>query len=251
MPRTLWKSFHLCFPTNLSKCSSPPSLPSSSAAAAGDEDSDDPNLTSLVLHNFNILYHHHHHSSAGDCIPYSTTSTSLSTAAVATSSFSSSSSYESDIAPDSPPPDFTAVFASRRFFFSSPGTSNAITDSPRNLSHNYDNATTTAKRKNYKTATALPTTTAASSVSRLLTGGSAVMQQVHSPDPYSDFRRSMQEMIDAMDGRDVDEAVEDNEFLPELLLSYLSLNPSDTHELIIRAFADILVSLLSESRRRC
>ncbi|XP_010543075.1 PREDICTED: transcription repressor OFP16-like [Tarenaya hassleriana] len=238
----MWKSFHLCFPTNLTKCSSPPCLPSSSSAAA---DLDDPKRPSLLLDNFNFFYHSSS-SSVADV---------LSTAAATTSS----SSYESDdnyeIAPDSPPPDFATVFASRRFFFSSPGPSNAIIDSPRELSDNCDNATaasTTAKKKNYDPATAVTTTkTTASSVSRLLSGGVAVTQHVHSRDPYRDFRRSMQEMIDAMDGRDADVAMEGYEFLHELLLSYLSLNPRDTHEFIIRAFADILVSLLSDSRRRC
>ncbi|KAG2260307.1 hypothetical protein Bca52824_079601 [Brassica carinata] len=58
--------------------------------------------------------------------------------------------------------------------------------------------------------------------------------------------RSMQEMLDAVtDAGDVRRY----EFLHELLLSYLSLNAADTHKFIIRAFADILVSLLSDGHR--
>ncbi|XP_010522296.1 PREDICTED: transcription repressor OFP16 [Tarenaya hassleriana] len=243
MPRILWKSFHLCFRTNLTKCSSPPCLPSSSAA----DDPGDLNRRCILLH--------HHHSSAVSAAAYS--STSLSATAAGTSSYSSyDSDYNYDIATDSPPPDFAAVFASRRFFFSSPGPSKAITDSPGDLSLIYDNATTTIttaknnENESYETATALTATTTASSVPRLLSGGAAVMQHVHSPDPYRDFRRSMQEMIDAMDGRDdADVAMERYELLHELLQSYLSLNQRDTHEFIIQAFSDILVSLLSEGRR--
>ncbi|KAL1214353.1 Transcription repressor OFP12 [Cardamine amara subsp. amara] len=223
MPRIMWKSFHLCFPSNLTKPSSPSDLTS-----------DDPSRPSIL--KFNLLYDD---SSAAlprlsnrliDVIPSPTTTASTSTAA---NSSSSSASYdESDnygFAPDddSSPPDLTAVLASRRFFFSSPGRSNSITDSPDlRCRDNYDTATTTT--------------------TRLLIGGTAVKQYVQSPDPYNDFRRSMQEMLDAVTNAG---DIRRYEFLHELLLSYLSLNAADTHKFIIRAFADILVSLLSDGHR--
>lgn len=220
----MWKNFHLCFPSNLTK-------PSSSPSGAT---SDDPNRPSILLiNNFNLLYDD---SSAAhrrlskplihDVEPSSTFTASTSTAA---NSSSSSASYDDSdnygFAPDddSPPPDLTAVLASRRFFFSSPGCSNSITDSPD-----------LRCRDNYDTAT------------RLLTGGTAVKHYVQSPDPYNDFRRSMQEMIDAVTNAG---DLRRYEFLHELLLSYLSLNAADTHKFIIRAFADILVSLLSDGHR--
>lgn len=61
----------------------------------------------------------------------------------------------------------------------------------------------------------------------------------------------MEEMVEARGLPDV----ESNwEFLHELLLCYLALNPKNTHKFIVGAFADLLVSLLSqppaEGRRR-
>ncbi|KFK42883.1 hypothetical protein AALP_AA1G051100 [Arabis alpina] len=238
----MWKNFHLCFPSNLIKPSSDSDVNAATAAS-----SDDPNRPSILLiNNFNLLYDD---SVTGgrriskrlmDVTPSSTTTTTTTatttfTASTSTAANSSSSSTsESDnygFTPgdhDSPPPDLTTVLASRRFFFSSPGRSNSITDSPDLRPRNI-----------YETATTTNTT-------RLLTGGTAVKQYVQSPDPYNDFRRSMQEMIDAVTN------VEDSrsyDFLHELLLSYLSLNAVDTHKFIIRAFADILVSLLSDGHR--
>ncbi|CAN7039148.1 unnamed protein product, partial [Brassica oleracea var. botrytis] len=234
MPRTMWKDFHLCFPTNFIK-------PSSDAAASSQE----PNRPSILLiNNFNQLYDdstatgHRISKPIIEVIPPSSITTATTfTASTSTSttgnSSSSSSLYESDnygFAPeDSPTLDLTAVLASRRFFFSSPGRSNSITDSPD-----------LRPRFEYKTST---TTTAATT---LLTGGAAVKQCVQSPDPYNDFRRSMQEMLDAV--TDAGDARR-YEFLHELLLSYLSLNAEDTHKFIIRAFADVLVSLLSDGHR--
>jgi len=63
----------------------------------------------------------------------------------------------------------------------------------------------------------------------------------------------MQEMIDAaIDAGELSRDPNDGyDFLDELLLTYLSLNPTDTHKFVIRAFSDILVSLLSEERRIC
>lgn len=242
MPKILWKSLHLCFPSNLTKCYSSQCIPPSSA----DQDfTDQPSRPSIVLlNNFNLLYHHdnNQHHRVTD-LP----SSSATTTPAATSS-SSTSSYESDISPD-----VSAAFASRRFFFCSPGRSNAITDSPetrsREFSDNYDDATVTSTKKKKTTNydTAVTTTT------RLISGGTAVTQNVDSPDPLTDFRRSMQEMIDAaIDAGELSRDPNDGyDFLDELLLTYLSLNPTDTHKFVIRAFSDILVSLLSEERRIC
>ncbi|KAJ0250832.1 Transcription repressor OFP12 [Hirschfeldia incana] len=229
MPRIMWKSFHHCFPSNFTNPSSSPS----DDAAASDDDPNRPSI--LFINNVNLLYND---SSAADrpisnrlidVTPCSTTTFTASTAAYSSSaSFDESDNY--DFAPEhSPPPDLTSVLASRRFFFSSPGPSNLITDSPD-------------LRTRFSCEPTDTTTTATS----LLTGGTAVKQCVQSPDPYNDFRRSMQEMLDAV--IDADD-VRRYEFLHELLLSYLSLNAADTHKFIIRAFANILVSLLSDGHR--
>ncbi|GFZ22041.1 ovate family protein 11 [Actinidia rufa] len=107
---------------------------------------------------------------------------------------------------DSPPPDITAVLASPRFFVPSPGGSNSIVDSTES--------------------------------DRPVAGALAV--RTDSPDPYSDFRLSMQEMVEA---RELTDVKADWEYLHELLSCYLSLNPKHTHMFIIDAFADLLISL--------
>ncbi|KAL4296226.1 hypothetical protein GQ457_12G003420 [Hibiscus cannabinus] len=116
-------------------------------------------------------------------------------------------------------PDFASVFASQRFFFSSPGQSNSIVESPDT-------------RPEPQSKTPPPA----------VDGGVAVKK--YSPDPYKDFRASMQEMIEARNLTDVNM---DWEFLHELLLCYLNLNPENTHKFIVSAFADIVVCLLSSS----
>ncbi|TKY51167.1 Transcription repressor OFP12 [Spatholobus suberectus] len=109
-------------------------------------------------------------------------------------------------------PDFASIFASQRFFFSSPGTSNSIVESP-------------------DTRTFIPT-------------GGGVTVPKYSLNPYLDFLRSMQEMIRS---RQVLDVTKDSEYLHELLLCYLALNPSHTHEYILRAFTDLLLQLLSSA----
>lgn len=122
--------------------------------------------------------------------------------------------------------DFAAVLASRRFFFSSPGRSNSIVDSspshsPSSLSPPESDAEPAVKVGSDAGGVAVPT---------------------YSPDPYADFRRSMQEMVEARGCHDVRS---DWEYLQELLLRYLGLNPKNTHKFIVGAFADLIVSLMS------
>ncbi|KAB2065010.1 hypothetical protein ES319_A09G060700v1 [Gossypium barbadense] len=112
-------------------------------------------------------------------------------------------------------PDLAAAFASQRFFFSSPGRSNSIIES-------------------LKTTPPPPPA--------LLDGTVAIKK--YSRDPYKDFTFSMREMIKA---RNISDVKKDWEFLHELLICYLSLNPKNTHDIIIRVFADIVVRLLSSS----
>ncbi|KAL8522375.1 hypothetical protein ACS0TY_012497 [Phlomoides rotata] len=60
----------------------------------------------------------------------------------------------------------------------------------------------------------------------------------YSKSPYTDFRQSMQEMVEA---RVVGYGVVDKEFLEELLFRYLHLNSAKFHGCIIRAFLDLIV----------
>lgn len=118
--------------------------------------------------------------------------------------------------------DLSTVLASQRFFFSSPGQSNSIIQS-----------------------TSTSTSTTAKHEQTLLMKSIAV--PTFSPDPYTDFRRSMQEMVEARELLDV-KKLSYWEFLHELLLCYLALNPKTTHKFIISAFSDLLVSLLPETQ---
>lgn len=151
--------------------------------------------TTTLINNFNSLDHD------------LTTSTSNS------SDDHSSSEYTDEYSL----PDFATVFASQRFFFSSPGHSNSIFHSPLDPDDN------------------------------ILVAGSIAVQ-TYSPDPFQDFRKSMQEMVEARELTDVEA---DWDFLHELLLCYLTLNPKHTHKFIIKAFSDLIISLMpSESCRR-
>ncbi|KAE8658356.1 Transcription repressor OFP11 [Hibiscus syriacus] len=98
-------------------------------------------------------------------------------------------------------PHFASVFASQCFFFSSPGRSNSIIESPDT-------------RPKPETKTPL----------QAVDGGVALKK--YSPDPYGDFGVSMKEMIEASNLTDVNK---DWEFLHELLRCYLTLNPENTH----------------------
>ncbi|KAJ4830143.1 hypothetical protein Tsubulata_019929 [Turnera subulata] len=190
-------------PLKLEDHSSQPSpQPSSSTTAPSNT-----TVTSIMVKNFNSLY---------DLSSSSTSKSLISTTSMNSSTTSSSTSYDPDSDTDSSPPDFASIFASHRFFFSSPGRSNSIIE----------------------TLDAPPAEYCKTPVS----GGIAVKK--YSPDPYSDFKLSMQEMIEARELRDV----RGNwDYLHELLSCYLTLNPKHTHKFIISAFADIVICLLSAS----
>ncbi|KAL8100804.1 transcription repressor OFP16-like [Apium graveolens] len=135
-------------------------------------------------------------------------------------SFNSLYDPTTSLEPSSVAPDFATAYASQRFFFSSPGRSNSIIDSTSSLA----------------------STSSSSLLPELdtLSGGIAV--PTLSPDPYLDFFRSMQDMVEARSLTDV-KTNYDN--LQELLRCYLSLNPKSTHKYIVRAFADLLISLMT------
>ncbi|VAI53210.1 unnamed protein product [Triticum turgidum subsp. durum] len=56
-------------------------------------------------------------------------------------------------------------------------------------------------------------------------------------DPYTDFRRSMQNMIKMHHGQESRPL--DWDFLEELLFYYLQLNDQSVHRHILKAFADL------------
>ncbi|GMI73815.1 ovate family protein 12, ARABIDOPSIS THALIANA OVATE FAMILY PROTEIN 12 [Hibiscus trionum] len=185
MPTTVGKNLNLCFIKIKFPLTSSSLLTSAAAAAAP---------SSLLFNNYNSPSKSSSHSS-------------------------SSSNPHPDLEPD-----FATAFASNRFFFTSPGSSNSIIEStpsstvttPKQLGALGAGDTTA-----FKDGVAVPT---------------------FSPDPYMDFRRSMQEMVEARDLIDVKAKWD---YLHELLLCYLALNPKSTHKIIVGAFADLVVSLMS------
>ncbi|KAK2647020.1 hypothetical protein Ddye_022215 [Dipteronia dyeriana] len=224
MSNTFWKNLHhLCFSSSL-RCqnnttlnpSSPPLLSKQDHHQNHSSSSSSPpptdNIpTSILIKNLNSLYD----SSSSS---FSTSKDDL---------FLSSTSSSSDTSDTLSPPDFATIFASQRFFFSSPGRSNSIIESSPEYSTSRPIEIESGDDQEAETAS-------------LLDGGVAVKK--YSPDPYRDFRCSMQEMIEAKDLKDV---ISNWDFLHELLFCYLSLNPKHTHKFIITAFSDILISLLS------
>jgi uncharacterized protein (TIGR01568 family) len=129
--------------------------------------------------------------------------------------------YFFDDTTELPPPDFASAFASQRFFFSSPGSSKSITEIESPL-----NNTQPCK-------------------SLIPKGGSVKRVPKYSINPYDDFLCSMQEMIQSQ--QQVFDVTNDWDYLHELLLCYLALNPTHTHKYIVQAFTHLLVDILSSS----
>lgn len=71
----------------------------------------------------------------------------------------------------------------------------------------------------------------------------SVVLDIKSNNPYTDFRNSMEEMIEAYGLEDY--ATKDWEYLEELLAWYLRMNGKKNHQYIIQAFIDLYTELPS------
>ncbi|CAL9187079.1 transcription repressor OFP12-like [Musa acuminata AAA Group] len=198
------ESLYRCF-SGFRHASHSAPLPASQNAPTSSSSCDSP----VVFKNFNSLY-----DPASDSETLSLTLPSSAVAAAAAgSSFTSSCDAPDDdgggggggSCPSER--DLFSAIASRRLLPASPGRSNSIVDS------------------------------AAVAVG----AGTGVPVPTYSPDPYRDFRRSMEEMVVALglDARD------HRAHLHELLLCYLALNRKHAHKYIVSAFADLLLALAS------
>ncbi|KAM1169353.1 hypothetical protein ACFX19_031688 [Malus domestica] len=223
MQNTLGRNLNLCFTkirrppmsTTLDDNDHSRPLPTSTATATATATA---STSTSMIKNFNSLYDDK--STLFD----STTTTSKS---LSSSLLSTPDDYSDT---DAPAPDFATAFASRRFFFSSPGLSNSIVDQSSFAATSSSSKTSTSETEDRK-----------------LFINHSVAVPTFSPDPYRDFLRSMQEMVEARERTPDSEDVKKKsnwEFLHELLLCYLALNPKSTHKFIIGAFADLLVSLM-------
>ncbi|CAM8940624.1 unnamed protein product [Rhodiola kirilowii] len=199
---------NLCFPRSTSSSSSPatPSCPVPALTATSDHKSSTDNQK--IIKNLNTLY-----ASSKSTTPDDD---------VLSSFFTSSSNSDHH----HHHPDFATVFASQRFFFSSPGHSKSLIHQSTPPPPDHDN---NDDERN-------------SSGPLLLSAGGFPVPK-YSPDPYSDFRLSMQEMVEARVSQSKD-PTENWEYLHQLLMCYLSLNPKNTHECIIKAFSDLVVNFL-------
>ena len=216
MNSTPGKNLNLCF-TKIKW----PLAPQSSSSPRDDHDHHNhtlpSNSSSTLIKNFNSLYDTNTFDSTSKSLSHSSSSLSTTT----TTNTNTSSSSE---------PDYAAAFASQRFFFSSPGLSNSIIQSTINI--NADSKSPSPQQPHNNNNCTLV--------------NNSVAVPTYSPDPYNDFRRSMQEMVEARELEDERVDVKSNwEFLHELLLCYLALNPKNTHKFIVGAFADLIVSLMS------
>ncbi|XP_058106709.1 transcription repressor OFP13-like [Magnolia sinica] len=75
-------------------------------------------------------------------------------------------------------------------------------------------------------------------------GKDSVTMALASLDPYMDFRVSMEEMVEA-------HGLREWTCLQELLHCYLSLNDKRTHKVIVLAFVDLLMSLITDEPNNC
>ncbi|KAL6584687.1 hypothetical protein OROMI_003976 [Orobanche minor] len=138
---------------------------------------------------------------------------------------------------ENPPPE--NLCSSARFFVASGSSSSLIVDDPSSSS--------TSSATNERSSVSA-TEDAAESANQESPAApdDFIALLTYSPNPYDDFRRSMQEMVDA---RLEHNGKADWEFLEELLFCFLDLNNKKSYRYILRAFVDLIVVLRENSGR--
>ncbi|KAI3418977.1 Transcription repressor (Ovate family protein), partial [Psidium guajava] len=136
-------------------------------------------------------------------------------------------------------------------FFVAPGSSSSLMEEARSsLTMSEDvasSSTSTATNATSSTATTTTTDVTTGSPSDSLGNETKVPLPedciavlTHSTSPHEDFKRSMQEMVEA---RLQGHAKVDWEFMEELLFCYLNLNEKKSYKYILSAFVDLMVIL--------
>ncbi|PIN10823.1 hypothetical protein CDL12_16594 [Handroanthus impetiginosus] len=143
--------------------------------------------------------------------------------------------FESPRLLGSPPPE--NLCGSARFFVASGSTSSLIIDEGPSSSASGTNDSPAPLEESEQVEAKEEDSSAPDDFIALLT---------YSPNPYEDFRRSMQEMVEA---RMEHNGKVDWEFLQELLFCYLDLNNKKSYRFILRAFVDLIVVLRENSGR--
>ncbi|KAG0460068.1 hypothetical protein HPP92_023196 [Vanilla planifolia] len=204
-----------CFSRPRRSSSLPPPFPKSNFHASSGEIDGE---SSAVLKNFNSLY-----EPVSDSDTFTTCTSQTLTLACSSGAAATGDDYEDDdCVADEPDQIISTAMASRRLFHASPGRSNSIVDSAAVV---------------------------------VGVGSAAVAVPTYSPDPYLDFRRSMEEMVAAL-GLGGRWSHLDLTVLRELFFCYLSLNRKHAHKYIVSAFADLLIALstvtaAAEDEDRC
>ncbi|KOM35041.1 hypothetical protein LR48_Vigan02g119100 [Vigna angularis] len=152
--------------------------------------------SSIMIKNFNSIYD-----------PTLTSNNSFSSTFFSTTT-TTTTFFEPE--PEPQPADFATAFASQRFFFSSPGHSNSLLQ--------YTNKTTQHHSASLREDAAH--VDKIKMTKKVLFKGSVAVA-TYSPDPYVDFRRSMQEMVEARP--ELMDVKSNWNVLHELLLCYLVL----------------------------
>lgn len=207
-------------------------------------------------------------TSAASMSAASTASPPTSTASTSSPAFldDEDALYPDDAEPEPDAGRLSTAIASRRFFLATPGLSNSIVDSVEHPAacHACDSASNTRSLRRASTS-ASPASAAASSSSSSpsssssssSSSASATKAHLHDNDgmqppvrkvlvstdaPRADFRKSMLEMVEALEldprRRDADLAR-----LHDLLLCYIALNERDALRDILGAFADLMCLL--------
>lgn len=125
------------------------------------------------------------------------------------------------------------VLRSERLFFE-PGETNSILEAakskPLSSNHHHHNESLLPSKERRSSTTTTTTT-------------NVIMEEMVSTNPYVDFKKSMEEMLEANEGMKGS-----MEGLQELLSWYLTVNGKSNHGYIVGAFVDLLVSLSFSSR---
>ncbi|MQL89489.1 hypothetical protein Taro_022066 [Colocasia esculenta] len=135
-----------------------------------------------------------------------------------------------------PPPDLRA---SRRFFVS-PGTSNSLLEETRPSAASSTSSSSSAASSSSTATVTQPPLWRPDAGDLPAVPGDGVAVMTFSKDPYEDFRRSMQEMVEARHS-DPREPL-DWDFMEELLICYLKLNDRSVHAYVLGAFTDLVVA---------
>ncbi|XP_030525515.2 transcription repressor OFP14 [Rhodamnia argentea] len=133
-------------------------------------------------------------------------------------------------------------------FFVAPGSSSSLMEEARSsLTMSEDVASSSASTAtNATSSTATTTTTDVTTDSsrenetKVQLPDDCIAVLTHSTSPYEDFKRSMQEMMEA---RLQGHAKVDWDFMEELLFCYLNLNEKKSYKYILSAFVDLMVIL--------